>query len=403
MSPLRTSTLASAAKVVAAAVVVALLAAGAGVLWPNEDPLQATVHFDRAVGVYEGSDVRVLGLPVGTVTSVVPEGRSVRVGMEIDREYDIPAEVKAAVVSPSVVSDRYVQLTPPYRHGPELADGATIPLQRTVTPVELDEMFRSLNDLNVALGPKGANKDGALSRLLDVGAANLDGNGRQIHQTIEDFSLAVKTLSSGRKDMFGTVRNLQVFTTALATSDRQVRAFNAELAEVSSQLSAERDDLRSALAHLAVALDDVARFVRANKHELSSNIAGLAEVTGVLVKQKKALQETIDLGPLALGNLNLAYNPSSGTLDTRANLEQTEHPALFLCSLIRSTNAPEQACTQIRELFAQLQRQQQQGSAPPGTAGLLPSSLQAPTSVQQPSARDLQVLDSLGGLTEDER
>ena len=77
-------------------------------------------------------------------------------------------------------------------------------------PVELDRIFSSLNNLDVALGPKGANRDGALSRLLQVGADNLDGEGATINQTVTDFSTALKTLANGKEDLFGTVRNLQM-------------------------------------------------------------------------------------------------------------------------------------------------------------------------------------------------
>ena len=39
----------------------------------------------------------------------------------------------------------------------------------------------------------------------------------------------------------------------------------------------------------------------------------------MLVKQRKALEEFLDVSPTALSNLQLAYNPSTGTLDTRDN------------------------------------------------------------------------------------
>ena len=63
-----------------------------------------------------------------------------------------------------------------YDGGAPLADDARIGLERTAVPVELDRIFSSLNDLNVALGPEGANKNGALSRLLagaETGAVRL--------------------------------------------------------------------------------------------------------------------------------------------------------------------------------------------------------------------------------------
>lgn len=334
--------------VIASVVALALLAAVVVVLWPGSGTAHGSAQFVRAVGLYEGSDVRILGVKVGEVRKVTPEGDKVRVDFVYDDKYKIPADAKAVVVAPSVVSDRYVQLTPVYRGGPVLADGALIPMDRTAVPVELDRITQSLNDLNVALGPKGANKHGALSRLLKTGAANLDGQGQNIHQTVTDFSKAITTLADGKDDLFGTVRNLQVFTTALAQNNQQVGAFNQDLASVADQLAAERGDLALALKNLAVALGEVASFVKENQNNLTADIGGLADITGTLAKQRKAMAEVLEAGPAALSNLQLAYNPTSGTLDTRDNGEQAQDPAVFLCSLLTSIGQPESACGQIK-------------------------------------------------------
>ena len=45
-----------------------------------------TAHFPRAVSIYKGTDVRILGVNVGQVTAVIPEGNSVRVEMEYDAD-----------------------------------------------------------------------------------------------------------------------------------------------------------------------------------------------------------------------------------------------------------------------------------------------------------------------------
>jgi phospholipid/cholesterol/gamma-HCH transport system substrate-binding protein len=317
------------------------------VLWPGDGEVRASAQFVRAVGLYEGSDVRILGVKVGEVRAVVPDGDRVRVELVYQARYKVPADAKAVVVAPSVVSDRYVQLTPVYSGGPELADGARIPLSRTAVPVELDRIFSSLDDLNVALGPEGANRDGALSRLLEVGAANLDGQGENINQTVRDFSVAVTTLAQNKDDLFGTVRNLQTFTTALAGSDREVRSFNRNLASVADQLAAERQDLALALKHLAVALAEVAAFVKENEANLTTDVAGLADITATLAKQRDAIAEVLEAAPVALGNLNYAYNASSGTLDTRNNAEMFQDPKLYLCSLLRAVGQPQSTCDQV--------------------------------------------------------
>lgn len=330
-----------------AALTVVALAAGAYAFWPRQDTIRVTGEFSRAVGLYPGSDVRILGVQVGEVSEVTPMGDKVEVVFEYDAKYKVPAQAQAAVVAPSLVSDRYVQLFPAYTGGPVLAHDAKIGLDRTAVPVELDRISSSLDDLLVALGPDGANEDGALADALDTGAKNLDGQGQKLHDTNRDLSLALQTLSGGRNDLFGTVKNLQSFTSMLATNDSQVRRLNADLASVSTQLDAERDDLAAALKNLAVALSEVSSFVHDNRASLTTNLRQLAAVTGTVAQQRDALAETLTNAPVAISNLQNAYNPKSGTLDTRANVNENLTLQTLLCNLITASGQPPSVCTTV--------------------------------------------------------
>src|SRR5207248_6415998 len=291
-------------------------------------------HFASTVGIHEGSDVRVLGVRIGDVVRVVPQGRTVLVELRYDAKYPIPADVTAAIIPPSVVSDRYVQLTPAYAGGPVLPDGADLPLDRTAVPLELDDVYRALDQFNKALGPSGANSGGALKNLVATGAANLDGNGENLGATLDGFAKTLGTLADGRADLFGSLADLQRFVTALAESDQQVRRFNDQLATVSEQLAGESQDLAAALRNLATALADITTFVRDNRAALKSNVEGLTEVSGVLARQQQALAEVLTVAPLGLSNLNLSYNARSGTLDTRNDATGPYDPASYVCSLL---------------------------------------------------------------------
>jgi phospholipid/cholesterol/gamma-HCH transport system substrate-binding protein len=284
--------------------------------------------------------VRVLGVRIGQVTSITPEGTTVRVEMEYDAKYKLPMDAKAVVVSPSIVSDRYVQITPVWRAGEALPPVFDLGTDRTAVPVELDQIYSAIDQLNQDIGPNGANKNGALSDLLHVGAQNLKGNGQVLNATLNDLSQAVATLSTSRQDLFATVDNLQDFTTTLATSDRTVRQFNTDLADVAAQLSGERQDLATAIRQLSIALGEVASFVRDNKASLTANVKDLASVTSILVKQKRSLEEFLDNSATALSNLQLAYNPKSGTLDTRDNNSHETTPQGLLCGLLTAAGQP---------------------------------------------------------------
>jgi phospholipid/cholesterol/gamma-HCH transport system substrate-binding protein len=337
--------------------VLALVATLTFVLWPRSETVGVTAYFPRTVGIYPGSDVRVLGVRIGEVKKITPEGDRVRVELAYDEGRKVPASARAAIINSSVVSDRYVQLLPVYRKGPVLRDGAVIPETRTAVPVELDRIFDSLHTTSEALGPKGANKDGSLSRLLGVSADNLEGQGTNLNQTVEDLSQAVTTLSDGRGDLFATVGNLQVFTAALAADDKSVRSFNGSLAKVAKQLAGEREDLAAALKNLGTALGDVSDFVKKNKKSLTSNVRGLSKVTKVLVTQQAALKELLEVAPTGLSNLQNAYNASAGTLDTRNNPDRPQDPASLLCSVLKTTGdegGKNPDCQELRKLFDSL-------------------------------------------------
>src|SRR5687768_13870964 len=154
-------------------VIVALVAAAVLTMVGGDDTKRLVAHFPRAVSVYEGSEVRVLGVAIGKVEKVTPSGTDVEITMAYDADVNLPADAKAAIVSPSIVGDRFIQLTPVFQEGDEvMPDNTELELTQTAVPIELDQIFESLDTLNVALGPTGANENGALSDLLAVTADN---------------------------------------------------------------------------------------------------------------------------------------------------------------------------------------------------------------------------------------
>ncbi len=298
--------------------VLVLIAAGA-LAWLFRDlgAKTITAYFDEAVGVYAGSDLRILGVTVGTIDSVQPQGRQVKVVMTLDDGIAVPANADAVVVSPSVVSDRYVQLTPAYTGGPQIADNATIPIGRTQTPVELDQLYSTLNQLATALGPNGANANGALSNLLNVGAANLNGNGAALGTLIQQLGAATRTLSGSQNNLFQTIDGLQQFTAMLKNNNDQVQHVTQQLASVSGFLADDRQDLGAALNQLADALGKVQNFINANRAHIATNVDKLNQIGQILTNERSSLAEALDDAPLAVDNLLGAYDSTTHTLDGR--------------------------------------------------------------------------------------
>ncbi|MFE3517889.1 MCE family protein [Streptomyces sp. NPDC059166] len=308
---------------IGAGLAVVAVAVGSGVAaMDQEGTTTITAYFDRVTGVYPGSDLRVLGVRVGTVESVEPKGEQVRVTLRLDEGVDVPADAHAAVVAPSLVADRYVQLAPAYTGGVRLEDGAVLPAADNATPVEVDQLYESITELSTALGPDGANADGALSELLETGSRNLKGNGKAIGESVEQFGKATKTLDKSSENLFGTLSYLQTFTTMLKEKDGDVRAAEQQLNSVTGFLADDKENLSAALRELGTALGQVKTFIRKNRGSLKKNVDLLVPLTQTLVDQRASLAESLDTLPLAAGNVLNAYDPANRTLDGRTNLNE---------------------------------------------------------------------------------
>ncbi|MFI2779851.1 MCE family protein [Streptomyces sp. ALB3] len=308
---------------IGAGLAVVAVAVGSGVTaLDQEGTTTITAYFDQATGVYPGSDLRILGVKVGTVESVRPRGDEVRVTLRIDEGVQVPADAHALVVAPSLVADRYVQLAPAYTGGARLEGGAVLPAANNATPIEVDQLYESITELSTALGPDGANTDGALSELLKTGSENLKGNGEAIGDSIEQFGKATKTLDRSSGNLFDTLSYLQTFTTMLKEKDGDVRTAEQQLNSVTGFLADDKENLSAALKELGTALGQVKSFIQKNRGALKKNVDLLVPLTRTLVDQRASLAESLDTLPLAAGNVLNAYDPANRTLNGRTNLNE---------------------------------------------------------------------------------
>jgi len=129
---------------------VVLLVAGVVVLFRTSDTVNRTNvvgYFQNSNGIYVGDDVRILGVNVGRIDKIEPQPNQVKISFWYDSKYKVPAAANAAILSPTLVTSRAVQLTPVFTGGPVMADNAVIPRERTVVPVEYDTFRQQLERL----------------------------------------------------------------------------------------------------------------------------------------------------------------------------------------------------------------------------------------------------------------
>lgn len=337
------------------AVLVCLLLASVTVLASGPRERTATAYFVRTTGLYEGDDVVVLGVPVGKVTDITPEPSRVRVRFTYTLDRPLPADVKAAIMSPSLVPVRELRLAPMYTGGPELQDDATIPLSRTAVPVEWDEVKEQVTRLSRVLGPKQANSRGALTRLLDTSAANLDGRGVTVNETVRTLARAMETLSGSRGDVFATVRNLRIFVDALAMSDLQVLEFNRRLKTTAQVLGDNSEDLGRALTSMNRAFGDVRQFLRENRSQIKGTVRDLRPIAEILARNRQDLADLLHIAPVATSNLYNIYEPVDGSITGAfVGPQRFLAPAEWICSSIYAAGGTPTDCSKALGPLADL-------------------------------------------------
>src|SRR3978361_146551 len=205
--------------------------------WDRVTKDSFVAYFANANGLYTGDEVRILGVAVGTVDEIDPQPNRTKVTFSVDREFTVPADARAAILSPSLVSARAIQLVPAYSGGPKLAAGDAIPQERTAVPVEWDDSRSQLEELSDSLQPTAPGGPSAVGEFINTAAANLRGEGDTARETVIKLSQALSALGDHSTDIFSTVRNLQLLVSALSSSSDLLASFNVNLADISAVLT----------------------------------------------------------------------------------------------------------------------------------------------------------------------
>ncbi|NMN95383.1 MCE family protein [Antrihabitans stalactiti] len=289
--------------------VIATVATGCSVLPASvtnafKSTKEITAEFENVAGMYVGNEVEVLGMPVGTIDSIEPKGDIVVVKMTVDGDVKLPADVRGAAVSPSAVTNRHVELTPAYSgEGPTLADGDTIPRDRTRVPVDIDRVLKTLDRIASDLQgtEKGTGAPGPLSgRIL---YNTLNGNGDKLRDTIQALATTLKLGVDNRDAVSNTITRLNELTTIVAENDQSLRDFSSNLTSLTALLADQAPGLQAVLGQLNDFLTNTATVLADNKDQLTSSLTNLTETANLLRDNARNLTEVVDVTPLLFQNI----------------------------------------------------------------------------------------------------
>jgi phospholipid/cholesterol/gamma-HCH transport system substrate-binding protein len=325
-------------------------------------------YFANSSGLFVGDDVRILGIPVGKIDRIEPQGTRVEISFWYDEKYRVPGDAKAVILSPALVTARAIQLTPAYTGGPVMADHTVIGQDRTAVPVEFDDFRKQLERLANTLQPTEPSGVSTLGALVNTAADNMRGQGASLRQTIIELSQAISALGDHSNDIFSIVKNLSILVSALQNSTGVIRQLNVNLANATALLSNDPAEIGNALRDVNAVVGDAKTFVAANRDTLGTASDKLASISTAVVQSLDDLKQTLHIAPNTVQNFINTYHPAQAAASGALVLTQFANPITFLCGAIQAASrlGAEQSAKLCAQYLAPIVKNRQMNFPPIG-------------------------------------
>jgi phospholipid/cholesterol/gamma-HCH transport system substrate-binding protein len=305
---------------------------------PKIGRTHVVAYFANSNGIYVGDSVVILGVKVGEIDKIEPQPQRSKITFWVDNNYHVPADAKAVVLSPKLITSRAIQLTPVYAGGPALADGAVIPIERTGVPVEFDDFRQQLEKLTESLQPTQPGGVSPMGALINTTAENLRGQGARIRETLITLSQAVSALGDHSGDIFSTAKNLSTLVSALHDSADLMRHLNNNLASATALLADDPDEVAHAVTDLNTAVGDVTGFIAHNREALGTMTDKLSSISTALTRSLDDIKQTLHVMPNVVQNFVNVYEPAHGAITGVLALNNLADPISFLCGAIQAAS-----------------------------------------------------------------
>jgi len=272
---------------------------------PWHNPFEFTAVFQTSNNLRLDSPVRIAGVNVGKVVKVERESDSdlIKVTMEME-DTGLPIHDDATLKIRSRIfleGNFFVDMNPGTPSGDKIDDGDTIPVTRTSTPVQLDELLTALqtNDreqlqnLLEGLGEGLSGKPTAADDADQDPSVKGETAAKSLNDSLNDAPASVKGSALVNRALLGTqphdlsklIAGLDKVTTALGTNEEQLKSFITNFNRFFASFADQQDNLNEAVRLLAPTVENADK-------SLTSLNAALPEIEGFAKDITPGVRET---------------------------------------------------------------------------------------------------------------
>jgi phospholipid/cholesterol/gamma-HCH transport system substrate-binding protein len=249
-------------------------------------------NFTTASRLKSGQDVRIAGVPVGSVKDVkLAPDNTVDVTFDVDKRYQLYSSTRALIRYENLVGDRFMEIASGPGDLRKLPPGATINKDHTQPALDLDALLGGLRP--VLKGLDGTKINEVSNAVIEL----LQGQGGAVSELLSSTNSFTTDLAA-RDQLIGDVINN--LNTVLGTVDAKGAQFNAsvdQLQQLITGLAQGKDPIAGAIAPLSSASSDLTEMLQRGRRPLQGVIENLHPLAATLDTRKAEINDVIE--PLA--------------------------------------------------------------------------------------------------------
>jgi phospholipid/cholesterol/gamma-HCH transport system substrate-binding protein len=314
---------------------------GAVVLLPKVSFVSGNKHysalFTQAAGIGSGDDVRVAGIPVGTVTSVKldltgspgsPNRQAVvKVGFTVPKSTHLGADTGASIEVATLLGTKYVELTP--AGAGALSTSVSIPTRLTQVPFDLSNVTNGLHSTVAGLDI------GTIQKALQTVSSTFSGTPDATREALKGLAGISKVITSRQSEFTELLTSSQQVTATLAAQRGSLDSLFSDADQVLQTIRERRTIIHELLIEAAQLGQQLTRLVNHNAATLGPLLDRLHVVTTILRNDDHTLAHAVDL--LAPASRGLANATGDGPY-IDVNLPYLLLPDNVLCAFAIATD-----------------------------------------------------------------
>ncbi|MFD0361685.1 MCE family protein [Nocardia sp. GCM10030253] len=251
------------------------------------------IQMPNVTTLTRNSPVRVNDVTVGTVSKIEVQGWHALVTVSLNPDVQLPANAVAKIGQTSLLGSNHLELAAPTDVAPQgrLRGGDVIPLERAGIYPTTEQV---LSSLSVVLNGGGISQLETITRELN---AALHGRENDIRDLLPQLAELTTNLDAQRNDIIAAMSGLDRLggqlvqqRTVLATAIEQIHPALTVLADRTANIAA-------AITALGELSDVTSRIVAASGEDLKSNLRSLAPVVQTLADTGNNLIEALKILP----------------------------------------------------------------------------------------------------------